>query len=163
VFSACIDIFHTGSTNFFILINSLPRQRYLISSTVLMRRELIICKESSSRCCLVEWKVTLVYKVVLHAESIVFFLQLADADHYDADGIRHRRDEVLERWRKLKEALLANRERLGEAQSLQQFSRDVDEMEIWITEKLQTATDESYKDPSNIQVSRLRFIHCSIK
>lgn len=77
---------------------------------------------------------------------------MADDDHYDADGIRHRRDEVLERWRKLKEALLANRERLGEAQSLQQFSRDVDEMEIWITEKLQTATDESYKDPSNIQV-----------
>ena len=80
-------------------------------------------------------------------------LQLADQGHYDADGIRHRRDEVLERWRKLKEALLANRERLGEAQSLQQFSRDVDEMEIWITEKLQTATDESYKDPSNIQVT----------
>ena len=77
---------------------------------------------------------------------------MADDGHYDADGIRHRRDEVLERWRKLKEALLANRERLGEAQSLQQFSRDVDEMEIWITERLQTATDESYKDPSNIQV-----------
>ena len=82
----------------------------------------------------------------------MLMLQLVDDDHYDANGIRRRRDEVLERWRKLKEALLANRERLGEAQSLQQFSRDVDEMEIWITEKLQTATDESYKDPSNIQV-----------
>jgi len=95
----------------------------------------------------------LVYEEMLCIQfGVVFVLQLADDDHYDADGIRHRRDDVLERWRKLKEALLANRERLGEAQSLQQFSRDVDEMEIWITEKLQTATDESYKDPSNIQV-----------
>ena len=47
-----------------------------------------------------------------------------------------------------------NRSKLGEAQNLQQFSRDVDEMEIWITEKLQMAMDESYKDPANIQVRR---------
>ena len=72
--------------------------------------------------------------------------------HYDQGGIEARRNEVLERWRKLKEGLLENRAKLGEAQSLQQFSRDVDEMEIWINEKLQTALDESYKDPSNIQV-----------
>lgn len=78
-------------------------------------------------------------------------------DHYDTPGIDRRRNEVLGRWQNLKEALLANRERLGEAQSLQQFSRDVDEMEIWITEKLQTAMDESYKDPSNIQVEGLLF------
>jgi spectrin alpha len=77
--------------------------------------------------------------------------KLVESDHYDAPGVERRRDEVLERWRKLKEALLENRAKLGEAQSLQQFSRDVDEMEIWITEKLQTAMDESYKDPSNIQ------------
>ena len=55
------------------------------------------------------------------------------------------------RWSNLKEALLDNRSKLGEVQSLQQFSRDADEMEIWITEKLQMATDESYKDPANIQ------------
>lgn len=58
---------------------------------------------------------------------------------------------MLSRWARLKEALLDNRAKLGEAQSLQQFSRDVDEMEIWISEKLQMAMDESYKDPSNIQ------------
>ena len=55
------------------------------------------------------------------------------------------------RWENLKEALLENRAKLGEAQSLQQFSRDVDEMEIWITERTQMALDESYKDPANIQ------------
>lgn len=85
--------------------------------------------------------------------------QLIQGDHYDARGIVKRRDEVLERWRKLKDALLDNRAKLGEAQSLQQFSRDVDEMEIWITEKLQTAMDESYKDPSNIQVRSILSRH----
>ena len=59
------------------------------------------------------------------------------------------------RWAKLKEALIDNRSKLGEAQTLQQFSRDADEMENWLQEKLQIAMDESYKDPSNIQVSSL--------
>jgi spectrin alpha len=52
----------------------------------------------------------------------------------------------------LKDALIDNRSKLGEAQTLQQFSRDADEMENWLQEKLQIASDESYKDPSNIQV-----------
>ena len=55
------------------------------------------------------------------------------------------------RWAALKEALLENRSKLGEAQSLQQFSRDADEMDIWIGEKMQMALEESYKDPTNIQ------------
>ncbi len=58
-----------------------------------------------------------------------------------------------DRWGNLKRNLLENRSKLGEVQTLQQFSRDVDEMEIWISEKLQMASEESYKDPSNIQVS----------
>ena len=40
---------------------------------------------------------------------------------------------------------------MGEHQSLQQFSRDGDEIEAWISEKLQAATDETYKEPANIQ------------
>lgn len=55
------------------------------------------------------------------------------------------------RWAKLKDALIDNRSKLGEAQTLQQFSRDADEMENWLQEKLQIALDESYKDPTNIQ------------
>ena len=55
------------------------------------------------------------------------------------------------RWAALKDALLDNRFRLGEAQSLQQFCRDADEMDIWMGEKMQMAMEESYKDPTNIQ------------
>ncbi|KAI0240930.1 Spectrin alpha chain [Lamellibrachia satsuma] len=77
--------------------------------------------------------------------------QLIVNDHYDGPGIEQKRQQVLDRWKNLKTALLDNRSKLGEAQSLQQFSRDADEMEIWISEKLQMAMEESYKDPSNIQ------------
>lgn len=56
------------------------------------------------------------------------------------------------RWRRLKAQMIEKRSKLGESQTLQQFSRDVDEIEAWISEKLQTASDESYKDPTNIQV-----------
>lgn len=51
--------------------------------------------------------------------------------------------------------MIEKRSKLGESQTLQQFSRDVDEIEAWISEKLQTASDESYKDPTNIQVNMI--------
>lgn len=58
---------------------------------------------------------------------------------------------MLDRWLHLKNALIEKRSKLGESQTLQQFSRDADEIENWIAEKLQLATEESYKDPANIQ------------
>ena len=51
------------------------------------------------------------------------------------------------RWEKLKEALKGAQ--LGEHQTPQQFSRD--EIETWMLEKLQSAQEENYKDPANIQ------------
>ena len=33
----------------------------------------------------------------------------------------------------------------------QYFRRDADELESWINEKLQAASDENYKDPTNLQ------------
>ncbi|XP_024083018.1 spectrin alpha chain [Cimex lectularius] len=90
-----------------------------------------------------------------HEEKIAALQTLADqlmaADHYAAKLIDDKRKQVLDRWRHLKEALIEKRSRLGESQTLQQFSRDADEMENWIAEKLQLATEESYKDPANIQ------------
>lgn len=90
-----------------------------------------------------------------HEEKIGALQTLADqliaADHYAAKPIDDKRKQVLDRWRLLKEALIEKRSRLGESQTLQQFSRDADEMENWIAEKLQLATEESYKDPANIQ------------
>merc|ERR1739838_256354 len=58
---------------------------------------------------------------------------------------------VEERWEKLKAALIDKRSKLGETQSLQQFSRDADEADAWMVDKLQHATDSCYKDAANIQ------------
>jgi spectrin alpha len=77
--------------------------------------------------------------------------QLISQSHYATGEIEEKMRSVLERWEKLKEALIEKRSRLGESQTLQQFSRDADEIENWIGEKLQFATEESYKDPANIQ------------
>ncbi|XP_055516190.1 spectrin alpha chain, non-erythrocytic 1 isoform X2 [Leucoraja erinacea] len=85
--------------------------------------------------------------------------QLIGSEHYAKGDISKRRNEVLDRWRRLKAQMIEKRSKLGESQTLQQFSRDVDEIEAWISEKLQTATDESYKDPTNIQLSKLLSKH----
>uniref|UniRef100_T1IUQ9 Spectrin alpha chain n=1 Tax=Strigamia maritima TaxID=126957 RepID=T1IUQ9_STRMM len=77
--------------------------------------------------------------------------QLTSSDHYARPDINDKRGQVLDRWAHLKEALIEKRSKLGESQTLQQFSRDADEIENWIAEKLQMATDESYRDPANIQ------------
>merc|ERR1719232_1838767 len=77
--------------------------------------------------------------------------QLIASEHYAASDIDQKKKEVLARWEKLKEALIEKRAQLGESQTLQQFSRDADEIETWMLEKLQLAQEENYKDPANIQ------------
>lgn len=71
--------------------------------------------------------------------------QLSASDHYASQEISDKKDQVLNRWQHLKEALIDKRSRLGESQTLQQFSRDADEIENWIAEKVAVALDESYK------------------
>merc|ERR1719273_2311559 len=77
--------------------------------------------------------------------------QLIQSEHYAATDIQQKKKDVLERWEKPKEALIEKRAQLGEHQTLQQFSRDADEIETWMLEKLQLAQEENYKDPANIQ------------
>merc|ERR1711971_725128 len=77
--------------------------------------------------------------------------QLIQSDHYAVPDIENKKKEVLDRWKKLKEAHIEKRAQLGESQTLQQFSRDADEIETWMLEKLQLAQEENYKDPANIQ------------
>ncbi|KAI4458396.1 troponin [Holotrichia oblita] len=82
-----------------------------------------------------------------HEEKIAALQSLADQlinnEHYASSQIDDKRNQVLDRWRHLKEALIEKRSKLGESQTLQQFSRDADEIENWIAEKLQLATEET--------------------
>merc|ERR1719412_1358771 len=77
--------------------------------------------------------------------------QLISSEHYAASDIDSKKREVLSRWQNLKEALIEKRSKLGESQTLQQFSRDADEIENWMLEKLQLAEEETKPDAANIQ------------
>ena len=80
-----------------------------------------------------------------------YALQLIQSQHYASNDINQKKKDVLDRWERLKKALIEKRSKLGESQTLQQFSRDADEIENWMLEKLQLAEEENYKDPANIQ------------
>ena len=83
-------------------------------------------------------------------ESLVTYAdQLSASDHYAQADIGDKKKEVLARWQELKEALIQKRSKLGESQTLQQFSRDADEIENWMQEKRQIAEEDQSLD--NIQ------------
>lgn len=69
-----------------------------------------------------------------------------------AEDIQERRQQVLDRYRRFKELSVVRRQKLEDSFRFQCFRRDAEELEKWIQEKLQIASDENYKDPSNLQV-----------
>jgi len=71
------------------------------------------------------------------------------------EDIQARRDQVLGRYSAFKDATKLRRQRLEDARRYMYFKRDADELESWIHEKLQTASDESYRDPTNLQVCKI--------
>ena len=77
-----------------------------------------------------------------------------------AEDIQERRDQVLGRYAAFKEATRVRRQHLEEARRYMYFKRDADELESWILEKLQTASDENFRDPTNLQAS---FFSCDFK
>ena len=71
-------------------------------------------------------------------------------------SVRAKRDQVLSRYANFKDAAKERRERLESARKFQQFRRDAQELESWVTEKLQVVSDETYKDRTNLQVGPTR-------
>lgn len=69
-----------------------------------------------------------------------------------ADDIQERRTQVIHHYEEFKRLARERREKLEAARRFQFFKRDADELETWILEKLQTASDESFRDPVNLQV-----------
>lgn len=67
------------------------------------------------------------------------------------EDIQERRETVLGRYAQFKSEVGVKRTKLEDSRRFQYFKRDADELESWIHEKLQAASDESYKDPTNIQ------------
>ena len=68
-----------------------------------------------------------------------------------AEDIQNRRNQVLGRYAQFQDKTQQKRSLLEDARRFQYFKRDGDELESWILEKLQAASDENYKDPINLQ------------
>lgn len=88
--------------------------------------------------------------------------QLVSHEHYEKNGIDDRLQRVLDRWGRLRQAMMEYRSRLGESQTLQDFSRDAEEIEAWIADKLAAASDEPVKETQNLQV-RMNYEFFSIR
>ena len=68
--------------------------------------------------------------------------------------------QLLERREALFKKSEARHARLEEAYRYHAFERDADETKSWINEKLKIAKDESYMDPTNLQVCSNILISC---
>ena len=76
---------------------------------------------------------------------------MIQAENYAADEVDERRKAVLSRRNELLAQAEVRKSRLEESYSLQQFLRDTEETKNWIREKSKVASDEMYKDPSNLE------------
>lgn len=70
---------------------------------------------------------------------------------FEADIIKQRLCLVIARKEKLLASSASRKQKLQESLQLQQFLRDLYEVSKWISQKMQVALDENYRDPSNLQ------------
>ncbi|XP_031334782.1 spectrin beta chain, non-erythrocytic 1 isoform X2 [Photinus pyralis] len=70
---------------------------------------------------------------------------------YDNQEVKHRLQAILERQDRLLESSKIRKQKLTESQDLYEFRKNIYEVENWLTQKIQIAGDENYRDPSNLQ------------
>ncbi|XP_043493138.1 spectrin beta chain, non-erythrocytic 5 isoform X1 [Polistes fuscatus] len=93
----------------------------------------------------------------LHAQDdrLKAFSDTADKliaqNHYDKDYINERRNQVLARRMAVKDAAQRRRAALKASEHYQQFSAEVDDLRDWLSDKMKTASDESYRDLNNLE------------
>uniref|UniRef100_UPI00398EAE6B spectrin beta chain, non-erythrocytic 5 n=1 Tax=Pristiophorus japonicus TaxID=55135 RepID=UPI00398EAE6B len=64
--------------------------------------------------------------------------------------IQKRVNLIRDKWSDLNRSSAHRRNKLSQSQKLQEFNRDAAELLMWIDEKYEIASDESYRDPTNI-------------
>lgn len=79
-----------------------------------------------------------------------FATRLINGQHYAKDDIEKRRQALLKRRAELLDRSAKRRQMLDDSYQWQQFERDFHEIKGLVTEKLKTASDENYRDPTNI-------------
>uniref|UniRef100_V5GNX9 Spectrin beta chain, non-erythrocytic 5 n=1 Tax=Anoplophora glabripennis TaxID=217634 RepID=V5GNX9_ANOGL len=88
-------------------------------------------------------------------EGLSAFSKKADAliadQHYDSQGIEDKRNQVLHRRQAVKAASQQRANVLDASKNFQEFCAEVHDLRVWMTEKLKTASDESYRDLTNLE------------
>jgi spectrin alpha len=80
--------------------------------------------------------------------------RLVQASHYATEDIDSQRKEVLAHHSRLLSQTSARGAQLQASLSLHQFIQDAEEATDWIEEKSKVASDESYRDPSNLEAKQ---------
>ncbi|XP_076681486.1 spectrin beta chain, non-erythrocytic 5 kst isoform X2 [Andrena cerasifolii] len=80
-----------------------------------------------------------------------FANDIVSEKHSDASIIKQRLVSVCTRRDKLQNSARARRKKLLESHHLHQFHRNIYEVEGWLHQKQQVASDENYRDSSNLQ------------
>lgn len=80
-----------------------------------------------------------------------FSTELIALKHYDSANIQSRCQVICQRRDRLKESSMVRRKLLKESKQLQQFLRNIYDVVAWIHEKIKVASDDSYRDPTNMQ------------
>ncbi|XP_050460702.1 spectrin beta chain, non-erythrocytic 5 isoform X2 [Cataglyphis hispanica] len=80
-----------------------------------------------------------------------FANDILSREHADSSIIQQRIASVCARRDKLKNSATARRKKLLESHHLHQFLRNIYEVEGWLHQKQQVASDENYRDSSNLQ------------
>jgi spectrin beta len=88
-------------------------------------------------------------------DRVIAFSKKADAliadQHYDSKGIDDKRNEVVQRRQGVKDLCQQRTNALEASKNYQEFCAEVHDLRSWLNEKLKTASDESYRDLSNLE------------
>ncbi|KAJ7388705.1 hypothetical protein OS493_036144 [Desmophyllum pertusum] len=84
-------------------------------------------------------------------QMMQFADRLNDENHYAADKITEKARSIDERRNANHEKMMATLKRLRDALELKQFIQDSEDMYDWLNERLLIASEETYRDLSNIQ------------
>ncbi|XP_009997918.1 PREDICTED: spectrin beta chain, non-erythrocytic 5 [Chaetura pelagica] len=77
-------------------------------------------------------------------------VNLVESRHFASHVIEERMVTLRRRWERLVQSNAERKQRLLDSLELQEFNRDAAELLIWMEEKYKIASDESYRDPTNV-------------
>lgn len=80
-----------------------------------------------------------------------FASKILASEPYETESIKQKLSAISQRQKSLLKSSDARKEKLQESLQLQQFQRNLYEVERWLNQKLQVALDENYRDFSNLQ------------